>query len=319
MSVSARRYTVGSVGEEAVEVGPGLGDTLTDRQVVWLRADADPASLAEVDAALCLDDVAASVMDGERASARYLAGAIRLSVFGLEAHEDAGRPVPVLVHLVAVPNAVVSIHDRPVRGLEDAVRAHAGDPGFGDLDAGTFLGLLLDGILDGYHDELEAIERDVDRVDEAALRRDPTDEILKHLVSIRRRTATLRRSLAPQRAVYQTLARPIAGKGSPIGAPWPELIDRLEHTIDAVERAHELLVGSFDIVMARTGQRTNDIVRVLTVISSVLLPSVVIAGVMGMNFHPAFFDQPALFFAVLALMALLAGGSLVVARIRRWI
>jgi magnesium transporter len=206
-----------------------------------------------------------------------------------------------------------------VHGLEDAVDAHKGDPRFGELDAGTFVGLLLDGILDGYHDELEAIERDVDRVDEAALRREPTDEILKHLVSIRRRTAILRRSLAPQRAVYQTLARPIAGQGSPIGAPWPELIDRLEHTIDAVERAHELLVGSFDIVMARTGQRTNDIVRVLTVISSVLLPSVVIAGIMGMNFHPSFFDQPTLFYGVLLVMVLLAAGSLLVARLRRWI
>lgn len=319
MAVSARRYAVGSVGEQTVEVRPGLADTLTDRQVVWLRADSEQASLVLVDQALCLDGVAAAVQDEGRPSARFLNGAIRLSVFGMEHHEEAGRPVPVLVHLVAAPNAVVSIHDRPVRGIEDAVLAHAGDPRFGDLDAGTFLGLLLDGILDGYHDELEAIERDVDRVDEAALRREPEDSVLKHLVSIRRRTAILRRSLAPQRAVYGTLARPIAGQGSPIGAPWPELIDRLEHTIDAVERAHELLVGSFDIVMARTGQRTNDIVRVLTVISSVLLPSVVIAGIMGMNFHPDFFDQPMLFFVVLGLMAGLAIASLVVARVRRWI
>ena len=213
-----------------------------------------------------------------------------------------GRPVPVLVHIVAAPNAVVSIHDGKVRGLEEPVAAVESDPRFGDLNAGTFVGLLLDGILNGYFQELEAIEREVDEVDERALRREPTDDLVDSLVDIRHRIAIIRRSLAPQREVYAALARPLGEEGSPIGAPWPELTERLERTIDAAEHARELLLGSFDIVMTRTGQRTNDIMRVLTVVSVVLLPSVVIAGVMGMNFHPGFFDDAGLFFVVLVLM-----------------
>jgi Mg2+ and Co2+ transporter CorA len=319
VSIVARRYVAGRESEEPVEVVPGMADRLRDDEVLWIRADPDDAALRRIDAALCLDGVVAATADVERPGARYLKDAIRLSVFGMEHHPDAGEPRAVLVHLIAVPNAVVMVAPAAIGGIEDAVDAHAGDPRFGALDAGTFLGLLLDGILDGYHRELEAIERDVDRVDEAALRKEPVEALLLTLVSIRRRSAVLRRSLAPQRAVYETLARPIGGQGSPIGAPWPELIDRLEHTIDAVERAHDLLLGSFDIVMTRTGQRTNDIMRVLTVISSVLLPSVVIAGVMGMNFHPDFFDQPSLFWIVLALMGALAAISLGVARMRRWI
>ncbi len=74
----------------------------------------------------------------------------------------------------------------------------------------------------------------------------------------------------------------------------------LERTIDALKRSLEQLLGSFDIVMAHAGQRTNDIMRALTVVSAVLLPSVDIAGVMGMDFHPAFFDEPSLFYIVLA-------------------
>jgi Mg2+ and Co2+ transporter CorA len=59
--------------------------------------------------------------------------------------------------------------------------------------------------------------------------------------------------------------------------------------------------------------------RVLTVVSSVLLPSVVIAGVMGMNFQIGFFDDPANFIVVLAAMITLAVATLAVARWKRWI
>jgi Mg2+ and Co2+ transporter CorA len=50
----------------------------------------------------------------------------------------------------------------------------------------------------------------------------------------------------------------------------------------------------------------------------VLLPSVVIAGVMGMNFRVGLFDQSDLFFVVIAGMAMLAAGTLVIARWRKW-
>ena len=100
----------------------------------------------------------------------------------------------------------------------------------------------------------------------------------------------LRRALAPQREVFAALLRPVEDpEVSPIGWPWPGLPDRLERALDATENAREQLLGSFDLVMTRVGQRTNDVMRVLTVISAVLLPSVVIAGVMGMNFQIPFF------------------------------
>jgi hypothetical protein len=76
--------------------------------------------------------------------------------------------------------------------------------------------------------------------------------------------------------------------------------------LDSVERCRNQLLGSFDIVMTRTNERTNDVMRILTVISAVLLPSVVIAGVMGMNFEAELFDEPAGFYVVLGAMVALA-------------
>jgi magnesium transporter len=71
--------------------------------------------------------------------------------------------------------------------------------------------------------------------------------------------------------------------------------------------------------MGRSAQRANDVMKALTLVSAVFLPAVVLAGVMGMNFKVAFFDDPNNFFIVVGAMAVIAVGLLVVAKWRRWI
>jgi Mg2+ and Co2+ transporter CorA len=71
--------------------------------------------------------------------------------------------------------------------------------------------------------------------------------------------------------------------------------------------------------MTRTAQRTNDVMRLLTLASVVLLPAVVIAGVMGMNFKVPIFDNPAFFWVVIGVMLALAATTILVARWRRWL
>jgi len=161
-----------------------MGKELDDQQVLWIDTGLDAQELEQVDEALGLNRVVRSVMDTSGVGLRFVDGAIRLTVAGLEAHQKAGRPSPVLVHIVAAPNAVVSVHDRAVLGLEDLVAAAAGDPRFGRLDAGTFVGLLLDGMMNGYYRELEDIERGLDEIDERALGREPTDALLLSLIHI---------------------------------------------------------------------------------------------------------------------------------------
>ena len=71
--------------------------------------------------------------------------------------------------------------------------------------------------------------------------------------------------------------------------------------------------------MGRAAQRTNDTMKALTVLSAVLLPAVVLAGVMGMNFKLGFFDDPTNVWFVFVAMVLLAIAILGVARWRHWI
>jgi Mg2+ and Co2+ transporter CorA len=245
-------------------------------------------------------------------------GIVRMRAIGLRPGGERIEPVPV--DFFARRGLVVSIHDGEVDGLDAPIRQSAGETLLGHLDAGTFLALLLDELLGGYFEAVERIEERIDRLDVAALRADEPDEVLRSMVSLRREIARVRRALAPQRPVFSSLTRPDAELETDLlGAAWPGLAQRFQLAVDAVENARELLIGSFDIVMTRNGQRTNDVMRVLTVISAILLPSVVLAGVMGMNFEIPFFAAGSNFYVVLLAMIVLAAAILGVARWRRWL
>ena len=97
------------------------------------------------------------------------------------------------------------------------------------------------------------------------------------------------------------------------------LLSSYETSLQTARDTRASIVSSFDVVIARTGQRTNDVMKVLTLASVILLPGSLLAGVMGMNFKVGLFAHPALFWVVLGAIALIAVVTLATARAREWI
>jgi len=71
--------------------------------------------------------------------------------------------------------------------------------------------------------------------------------------------------------------------------------------------------------MGRQGQDANEVMKLLTILSAVLLPAVVLAGVMGMNFQMDFFNDTNNFWVAIGAMVVSAATILLVARWRSWI
>jgi Mg2+ and Co2+ transporter CorA len=214
---------------------------------------------------------------------------------------------------------VVTIHDGPLAALQRIEAANEGETRLGALDAATFFAAVADEVLADYLGHVEELERQIDVLDERALRGRGGGDVLVAIVRLRGRMGAVRRTLAPHRAVFTGLSRPEIELHPGFGRPWPGLADRLERTLDAVENVRELLLGTFDIYMGRTAQDANDVVKILTLVSAILLPSVVLAGIMGMNFRLPLFEEPANVWLVIGAMAILAVAILGAAKWRRWI
>jgi Mg2+ and Co2+ transporter CorA len=225
------------------------------------------------------------------------------------------RPVDIL----AGKDWVVTIHDRPLAALARFDATTEGETRLGALDASSFVAVVADEVLADYLELVEDIEREIDRLDERALRHGGDTAILSQIVRMRRRIGLIRRTLAPHRVAFAALARPDMALHEELGEPWPGLTDRLDRALDAVENLRDLLLGTFEIYMGRTAQDANDTMKVLTLLSAVLLPGVVLAGVMGMNFQMPFFDVAENFWIVIGAMVAFGVAILGVARWRRWL
>jgi len=258
--------------------------------------------------------------DDGRARLTHTAELLHITLEAMET-DDATPPRLVRreIDLLAGRNIVLTVHEGDVDALHRFRAGIDGETRLGDLTAGDLVSALVDEVLVGYYLLVETIEREIDELDQRALLDRPGDDILAAIVGLRRRISLVRRTLAPHREAFSSLGLPRLGIEEEIGQPWPGLVDRLEGAMAAVEALRDSLLSTFDIHMGRVSQRANDVMRILTLLSAVLLPAVVLAGIMGMNFKLDFFDQASNFWVVLGGMAVFAVGILAVARIRRWL
>jgi magnesium transporter len=225
--------------------------------------------------------------------------------------------------LIAAPNVILSQHDRPIGFLDDIDHRIKGDAASGTLSSVAFLTVLVDGAITSYHRAVDAIEEDVDRLDSQSLRANGRGDLLGDLVRCRRRIARLRQLMANHRTVFTALAAPDVGKlveDPDATAMLQGLSARYEGALAAVEASRDALLGSFDVFMSRTAQRTNEVMKVLTLATVLLLPGSLIAGLLGMNVVvPLSKDDPSSFWLVLIAIGILAFAIVLVARARRWL
>lgn len=313
-----------------VELTEGLAAKLGKRQLLWVDVDGrDDDAINRLERALDFPQDVARHLTEPPGNARLLRypGLVQLRIVALQPDESkpgrsaSGRPTTVAtapIDIVGGANLVVTVHDGSIRAFDAFVDQIRGDSHLGELDAAGFIAALVDSVLAVCLEMVETIERRIDALDELALRGGQADTFLSEVVALRRRVAAMRRTLAPHRAAFAPLARPDF-EVPELGKPWPGLVERLERTLDATESARDLLFGSFDVYMARAAHRTNNVMKVLTVLNAVLLPAIVLAGVMGMNFKVAFFEQPANFWVVVGGMIALATSIIAMSRWRGWI
>ena len=225
--------------------------------------------------------------------------------------------------IVGGGNVVITSHREPIKFLDDMDDRIQTDTTFGLLDASTFIASLLGAAVTTYFAAVDAIEDDVDVLDAKSLRDDGRHQLLDDLVVVRRRIARLRRVLTDHRQLFASLAGAELATltDNPDSAPaFKTVSERFDAAIGAVEDSREVLIGSFEVYMTRTAQRTNDVMKVLALATVLLLPGSLVAGLLGMNMIiPLPDDDPLMWWLVVMGVVLFAILILLIARARRWL
>lgn len=310
---------------ERVEDWEAACERLDSDQLLWLalRDPSDEEETAVVDALELGDELARRLRDSpERASVTDDGRHLYVTLVAAAGDDDA--PVLVSVECVVGENWVVTAHREEIGVLEEFLERAEGGGGIGTLDAPSFVAAVGEWVIASYLRAFEAVENELEELDAKVMSQTPSTDVsadLSRLVELRRTIGSLRRALAPHREVVASLAHPELDMLSTelSGQLFADLERRVTQALDAARDTKQSTFGSFDLLVARIGQRTNDIMRVLTLGTVILLPATVLGGIMGMNFKVGVFDYAWLYWVVIAVMVGIAALVLAVARVRHWI
>jgi magnesium transporter len=143
---------------------------------------------------------------------------------------------------------------------------------------------LIDSVIDSYFDVLEKIGDEVEILEDTLIDH-PTPKQLHHLHHIKRQMVYFRKAVWPMRELINNLQRSESELITPSTAIY--LRDAHDHTIrviDTVETYRDLLSGMMDLYMSSVSNRMNEVMKTLTIITTIFVPLTFIVGVYGMNF-----------------------------------
>ena len=301
---------------------------LNKNQVLWLDLmDPSDDEAAEVLDALDLGD-AGGLRFGDpegKPGIEQHEGHLRVTVIAIsDAERDPARE-RIVVDCFLGSNWVLTAHTARIAVLDDFREVAEGTGEIGLLDAPSFLSTLLEWVVTSYLHAFDEIEQTLDEFDVKALANpsDDPDAEIEVLGDARRRVGRLRRTLAPHREVFTALSHsefdPLSSEGS--AKRFVALTTRVDAALASARDVRDGIASSFDVLIVRTEHRTTEIVKVLTLVSILLLPGALLAGVAGMNVNlsAGTFPHSPLFWVVVTAIILTAVVTLALARLRRWI
>src|SRR5215216_491856 len=220
------------------------------------------------------------------------------------------------------PNYVITYHHEMFRSINNVKQQLRTTPIACQRGTAFLLHQILDQVVDFYSPVLDSFDDRIDNLeDDIFTLRRPNNEILSQIMDLKRSVLRLRRISGKQMDILHRMSR---GEFSLIPEDmrpfYRDVYDHLVRVVDLAESYRDLISGSLEAYLSVVSNRLNEIMKVLTIFSAVMLPLTFIAGVYGMNFE----NMPELhsrygYYAVWTLMILVALAMLFFFRRRGWL
>ena len=164
-------------------------------------------------------------------------------------------------------------------------------------------------------EEIDGLERTLFQV------HSPPRRVLAEVFGLKKDVLLLKRVVHPARDVYSRIARgDFAGVRKEVAPHFRDVYDHIVRVAEMLESFRDVMTSALETYLSVQSQRTNEIMKVLTVISAILMTTSLMAGIYGMNFHllPGA-DASWGFWGMLGMMAAVSAAMFWLFRRQRWI
>jgi magnesium transporter len=221
-------------------------------------------------------------------------------------------------------NYIVTHHDHRMPAVEETWAACDRDERNVQGGADHLLYKIADNLVAGYMPAVEQIDQAIDQIEDQVFDR-PSPQTIEKLFALKRVLVAMRRIILPQREVLNKLARDDYKVVDPKDRVFfRDIYDHLVRLHDINESLRDLVGGALDTYLSVINNRMNEVMKTLTIITTLFMPLTFVTGFFGMNFFgppgslSAWTNIPA-FYLVLAINILLPAGMYIWMRRRTWV
>jgi magnesium transporter len=218
-------------------------------------------------------------------------------------------------------NYLVTVHDgvsRSITKIKDMCQAHHRILAEGPV---ALLHRIVDSMVDNYRPEMRLLEEEMDRLEDEAII-GAHENLMRPILALRRDLASFRRIVMPQRDAIGRLARrEFAQISDEMAYRFRDVYDNLVRIADETTMFQDRVSGILDGYLSTISNRLNQVMKVLTVMSTLFLPMTVLTGMWGMNIPIPHFPggEGLQFWWVTGIMVGMAVTMLWLFRRRHWI
>jgi magnesium transporter len=199
----------------------------------------------------------------------------------------------------------------------DRVHRRIAEDGTNRLDRALYF--LVDSLVDEYSPVIDLIAEETSDLEDTVLV-DPGPDKLQTIFRLKRRLIEFRRMASGMREVVNAIMRKERGFcGDDLDPYFRDVYDHLVRTVDLIETYRDLLAGSLDIYLSAVANRTNEVMKVLTIWGTIALPLVIITGFFGMNFPLGLENSPHGIWVAVGVMVASTVSVLAYFKRKRWL
>lgn len=229
------------------------------------------------------------------------------------------RLVPFTVNIFIGRNFLVTVHHGICKPLQNTYGALLEKHEILEKGSGYLLHKIIDSLIDYCFPILNKIYRNIQDVEDAIFKKVSSKNV-KEILLIRTNILTFRSIIFPQRKLLKTLEiKDMEFLIEELEVYFSDLVDHIEKIWDTLDNYKELIEGIHDAHQSLLSNKINEIMRLLTIFSVIILPLTLITGIYGMNIGLPIAGHPLAFIIIVGVLAIIVIGMLIYFKYKEWI
>jgi len=220
------------------------------------------------------------------------------------------------------PNYLVTVHDghsRSIRDIQENLSRRAQIMSEGPV---ALFHRIVHAMVDRYRPEVEKLEDRLEKIEKTVFSEHVPKYLVRQILQEKRQVSSLRRIITPQRDVIARLARrEFAVVSSDLSFRFRDVYDALVRIADDAMLFQDRITGVLEAHLSNVSNRLNEVMKVLTILTTIFMPLTLLSGLWGMNILLPRFPgtDREQFWWLVGIMAAIVAAMLVMFRRKRWV